>query len=116
VKILLTKLFFKIIKNKDKILFSNTLILELKKDYKKEEIYNMLNLLFLNKILIRINITKEEYKEAKELSKKRNIPFIDCLNAIQARNHKAIMVSQDKHFFQNLFNITKPLKPEEIKN
>ena len=51
-----------------------------------------ISLLFINKRLIRIDITKTEYSEAKNLSQMRKIPFVDCLNAIQARNHKAIMV------------------------
>ena len=109
-----TELFMRILKNKDKILFSEALFLELKRDYGQEDIKDMLNLLFLNKTLVRIEIIKEEYLEAKNLSQKRNIPFIDCLNAIQARNHKAIMVSQDDHYFKDLADITKSIKPEQI--
>lgn len=37
-----TKLFMKILKNRDKIIFSRALILELKKDYKEKEIFHML--------------------------------------------------------------------------
>lgn len=109
-----TNLFMKIIKSKDKILFSESLVWELKKDYEEKEIYDMLNFLSITKILIKIEITKKEYLEGKELSQKRDLPFVDCLNAIHARNHKAIMVSQDQHFFQNLSDITKPIKPEDI--
>ena len=75
----------------------------------------MLNLLFLSKILKRIEITKKEHLEAKKLSRERNIPFLDCLNAIQARNYKAIMISQDNHYFEKLSDITKTIKPQEIK-
>jgi predicted nucleic acid-binding protein len=109
-----TDLFMEILKNKDKILFSEALVRELKKDYSEEDINDMLNLLFINKTLLRIEITKEEYSEAKKLSGERNLPFIDCLNAIQARNHKAIMVSRDEHFIKNLSNIVKPAKPENL--
>ena len=109
-----TDLFMNILKNKDKILFSEALIWELKKDYEEKDVNHMLNLLFLNKTLVRIEITKEEYLEAKKLSQLRNIPFIDCLNAIQARNHKAIMVSQDDHYLKNLTDIIKTMKPEDI--
>ncbi len=108
-------LFMNILKNKDNILFSIALVWELKKDYDEKDINDMLNLLFINKTLLRIDITKEEYKEAKKLSEERNIPFIDCLNAIQARNHKAIMVSRDEHFINNLSDIIKPVRPEDIK-
>lgn len=108
-------LFMKILKQKHTILFSKALVWELKKDYNKKAINDMLNLLFMNKTLKRIEITKEEYKEGKILSEERDIPFIDCLNAIQARNHKATMVSRDQHFIDDLSDITKPVKPEEIK-
>ena len=106
-----TDLFMRIMKNKDKILFSETLIWELKKDYSEEEINDMLNLLFLNNTLIKIEILKDEHLEAKKLAQERNIPFVDCLHAVQARNHKAIMVSQDKHFIDNLSDIIKTVKP-----
>jgi len=109
-----TRLFMKILKDKNKILFSEALILELKKDYEERDVNDMLNLLFLNKTLERIEITKEEHLEAKKLSQERNIPYIDCLNAIHARNYKAIMVSQDDHYFKNLIDITKTIKPEDI--
>lgn len=109
-----TDLFIKILKNKDKIVFSEALIWELKKDYKEKEIYDMLNLLFLNKILVKIEITKEEYSEAKKLAQERNLPFVDCLNAVHARNHKAILVSQDEHYLRSLSDISKTVKPEQI--
>ena len=109
-----TKLFMKILRDKDKILFSEALILELKRDYEEKDVNNMLNLLFLNKTLERIEIIKEEHLEAKKLSQERNIPYIDCLNAIHARNHKAMMISQDDHYFKNLIDITKTIKPENI--
>jgi len=84
------------------------------KDYDKNEINEMLNLLFMSNILLKVEITKEEYLEAKELSEKRELPFVDCLNAVQARNHKAIIVSQDEHFIKNLSDIAKVIKPQDI--
>jgi predicted nucleic acid-binding protein len=109
-----TELFTKILKRKDKILFSESLIWELKKDYDEQAVNDMLNLLFLSNVLIRIDITKEEHLDAKKISKERNIPYVDCLNAIHARNHKAIMISQDEHYIENLSDITKTIKPENI--
>ena len=108
------KLFLKIIKNKDKILFSQSLILELEKDYQKDEIYDMLNLLYITGSLIRVEISKEEHLEAKHLTKKRKLPYVDCMNAIQARNNKAILISQDKHLIKDLADITKTVRPERI--
>jgi predicted nucleic acid-binding protein len=109
-----SNLFKKIINTKSKILFSESLYLELKKDYSLSDITNMLNLLFYSSILIKIEITKEEFNEAKKLSKERNLPFVDCLNAVQARSHNAIMVSRDKHFFKNLKDIVKTQRPSEL--
>ena len=107
-------LFMKIMKKKDQILFSKSLVMELKIDYGEQEIMDMLNILFMSKILTKVEITKEEYVEAKELSQKRNLPFVDCLNAVQARNHEAVMVSQDKHFLEDLKDIIQAVKPEDI--
>lgn len=109
-----TKLFMKILKNKDKILFSESLIWELKRDYYEKDINDMFKLLFVNNVLVKIDITKEEYSESKKLSQERKIPFVDCLNALQARNHNAIMISQDEHFHKNLLDITKTIKPQDI--
>ena len=109
-----TDLFMKILKKKDKILFSEALMKELSKDYKKEDINDMLTILLHSEVLVPISITKDEFLEAKQVSEKRDIPLIDCLNVIQARNHKATMVTRDKHYFKNLKDIVKSLKPEDI--
>ncbi len=74
----------------------------------------MLNLLSINKILIRLEISKKDHLEAKKLSQERNLPYIDCLNAVQARNNGAVLVSQDAHFFEKLSDIVKPVRPQDI--
>ena len=106
--------FINAIKNKDKIFFSEVLTIELSKDYSVEEINEMLNILFLNGILSKIDITKDESLEAEKLSLSRNLPFADCLNAIQARNNNAVLISQDKHFFKYLSDIAITKKPNQI--
>ena len=68
----------------------------------------------MGKVLVNIKITKEENLEARRLAKERSIPFIDCLNAVQARNYKAIIISQDEHYTKNLKDIVKTVKPENI--
>lgn len=108
------KLFMKIITAKDRIFYSDSLVWELKKDYGDEDIENMLSFLFAVNILVKIEITKDEYEDARILSKQRNLPFIDCLHALQARNHNAIMVSQDEHFINGLADIVKTKRTEEI--
>lgn len=106
-----TEFFMRVLKNKDKILFSEGLIRELRKYYTEEGIYDMLNLLFRMQLLVRIEVTPEEFKEAGRLSQDRNLPFVDCLNAVQARNYCAIMVSQDRHYFDNLSDVVKTIRP-----
>ena len=107
-------LFMKILKNKDHIIFSHSLITELRKSYTDAQIHERLDLFLMTGLLIFVEITNEEYAEAKELSEERKIPFGDCLNAVQARNHNAILVSQDKHFFENLTDIVKAVRPQEL--
>jgi hypothetical protein len=109
-----TDLFMKIVKNKDNVLFSESLYWELGKDYDRKDIDDMLNVLSFMKVLVRVEITKEEFTEAKKLALDRNIPFVDCLNAVQARNNCAIMISQDFHFLENLKDVIKSEKPSEI--
>lgn len=109
-----TNAFMKILKKRDKILFSESLTRELSRDYGEKDINDMLNLLFIGGTLIRVEITKEEYLEARELSGKRKLPFVDCLNAVQARNHNAVVVSQDEHFTKNLSDIVKVIKPQDL--
>ena len=109
-----TDLFMKILKRKNKIYFSESLIWELKRDYDEKEVNDMLNLLFIGKVLVRLEIKKEEHLEAKKLALERDIPFVDCLNAIHARNYKAIVVSQDLHYFEGLKDIVKAVRPEQI--
>ena len=105
----------KILKRKDKILFSEGLLKELNTDYNQEDIDDMLNMLIQCNVLSKIDILKTEFLEAKQLSEKRNLPFIDCLNAIQARNHNAILVTRDEHYFKNLRDITLAVRPEDVK-
>ena len=109
-----TKLFIKILKSKEIILFSDILIFELGKDYDESEIQLMLDLLFYSGTLVKIEITKEEHLEAKDIATRRNLPLIDCLYAIQARNHNAILVSQDSHLRIDLADITKTKRPQDI--
>lgn len=107
-------LFQKILKNKDEIYYSDSLIWELKRRYSEEEIKDLLNVLFLTKTLIKIEIKKDEHLEAKKLAQERNIPYVDCLNAIHARNYHAVLVSQDPHIIKQLEDIASVVRPEDI--
>ena len=95
-----TALFMKIIKKDDVLLYSDVILLELKNDYTDKEIKDALNVLFITGALKRVEIHEEDKVEALIIAKKRNLPSADVLHAILARNNKAILVSQDKHFQQ----------------
>lgn len=107
-------MFNNILKNENKIIFSENLIWELKKQYDEEDINDMLNILFLNKILIKVAITKDDYIQAKLLANQRNLSFGDCLNAVHARKYGIVIITQDKHFFENLSDIAKAIRPQYV--
>jgi len=109
-----TGFFMKILKNKDIILFSEALIWELKKHYSETEIDHMLMLLVVSRVLFRIKIARSEDLEARKLSIERKIPYTDCLNAVQARNQGAFLVSQDKHILVSLADIAQTVRPQDI--
>jgi hypothetical protein len=106
--------FVKILKRNDVILFSEALIEELRRYYHEEKVNEMLSLVMHIGALNKIEIADNEDAEARELSVKRKIPRFDCLNAVQARNNGAVLVSQDKHIVHRLSDVAKSLRPEEI--
>ena len=106
--------FTKIILKKDKIIYSEALIWELRKRYTNNEINELLGLLLQNGILIRIPIIEDDKSKARTLSKQRGIPFSDCLIAVQAKRNNAIVISQDKHLIYNLSDTVRAIRPNEI--
>jgi predicted nucleic acid-binding protein len=106
--------FLRVLKKDDMIIYSDLFVSELKSDYGEEEIENWLGFLFACGRLVRISPTKEETCEAAALSRDREIPFGDCIFAVMARNHGATVVTRDRHFFKNLRDITKAIRPEEL--
>ena len=109
----LTKeLINKIIKDNDKIVYSDLTITELNTaGYSSFEVEEMLK--SLKHLLIFIEATERQIGKSKDLSTKRNIPRGDALGAILARNANAVLIARDKHF-QKILDIIKPKKPEEI--
>ena len=61
----------------------------------------------------RIQITKEQFEEARKLAKQRNIPLGDIIHAIVARDNEAQLVSRDWDF-ERLKDITKAKLPEDL--
>ncbi|MBU1975388.1 MAG: PIN domain-containing protein [Nanoarchaeota archaeon] len=106
--------FMKAIKDRSTILFSDTLVWELGKNYPKTEIEELLGFLDIIGLLKRIPICNEEHIVAKKISLERNLPFVDCLNALHARKYNAVLVSQDKHFFRYLSDICVAVSPQNV--
>lgn len=106
--------FLKAIKNKFTILFCESLIWELRKEYNLKEINELLGLLDVQGILKRLEIEKKEHEYALFLSKKRKLPYVDCLTALLAKKHNAEIITRDKHFLVNLKDIATALRPEDI--
>ena len=101
-----------IIRKGDKVIISDILKNELLKlGYLRNEIENMF--FPLRRILIYFPSNKKQFKRAKDLSKKRNIPLLDAMHALLARDQKAIMITRDKHFLL-LRDIITSKRPEEI--
>jgi predicted nucleic acid-binding protein len=108
-----TKLMTKLIKDRAEIVFTDTVVDELEKDYAEEDVLDMFNMLFKIGVLKRVEISREEFVEAKSLSVKRTIPFGDALHTVIAKNNDAVLVSQDNHF-ERLKDIVKVIRPEDI--
>jgi predicted nucleic acid-binding protein len=58
-------------------------------------------------------VNKKQFRKAKDISNKRNIPVFDALHAIIARDNSAVMITRDRHF-DKLLDIVRYKKPEEI--
>lgn len=108
-----SKFFEKVMRERHKMLYSDEVISELKKDYSIESIERMLSIFFLLGLLQKVDTKEEEHKEAIQLVIERKLPYVDCLVAVQARNHGAIAVSQDIHFKEWLSDIVEVLKPKD---
>ena len=103
-----------IIKKKAIILFSEFIIGELKIKYANKDIEDMFGILNTLGVLKKIDVLIEQKDEAKNLSKLRGLPFVDCLFAILARDNGAILITQDIHFIRDLKDIVSVKRPQEI--
>ena len=105
------KFFYKILRNEDNIIVSNTLFHELDKNISLENIRSIL--LPFNKILIKTEETEEMLAQANKISKERNVSRADVIYALLAKNNNAIIISRDKHF-KELSDICISKRPEEL--
>ena len=107
------KLMEKIILQDSYVLYSDVVVLELKKlDFFETEINKMLAIAKPNHIK-RAQSSRKQIEEAKNIAKQRNVPLRDALHAIIARDNGAQLVSRDWDFEQ-LKDITQAKKPEDL--
>ena len=105
------KLLCKLLASKTNIIVSIFLQKELEAYYRIEEIRGM-TMLF-GKLMIKVELSEEQIKEAKNIAEERKLPKGDVIHAILARDNDAILVSRDRHF-QELKDICEIVKPENI--
>lgn len=102
----------KIIKEGNKIIYSDLILIELRKiGYSKYDLEYMFAP--LRKNLVFMEATPKQVGKGRDLSFKRNVPKADAIHALIARDNNAILVTLDKHF-QKLIEIIKPFKPQEL--
>ena len=102
--------FFRKVKlNADKILYSDLIIEELNIAYNEKEIKEIFNIIEEENLLEKVEISKNQVKEALELKRKLQIPFGDALHAILAKDNNAILVTRDEHFLKiDFVNVKNP--------
>ncbi|MEK6921710.1 MAG: PIN domain-containing protein [Nanoarchaeota archaeon] len=107
------KLMEKIILQDSYVLYSDVVVLELKRlDFFESEINQMLGIAKPDHIK-RVQSSRNQIEEAKNLAKQRNVPLRDALHAIIARDNGAQLVSRDWDFEQ-LKDVTNTKKPEDL--
>jgi len=105
--------FKKVLNEKDTILYSYFVEIELKKDYNEQEIEKIFEIIKKHDLLKKIEINELQLKESRKISRERNLPFGDVIHAILARDNSAVIVTRDHHF-EELQDIAICKKPEEL--
>lgn len=109
------KLLERIILKDSFVLYSDVVLVELKRlGFSEHEILVMLSIAKPDH-LKRVHSTARQLEEAKRLSKQRNVPLRDALHAILTRDHDAQLVSRDWDF-EMLKDVTRTRKPEDLLN
>ena len=67
----------------------------------------------LRNVLAYVQSTHEQRRRAKDLASKRDVPRMDALHALIARDNHALLVTLDHHF-KELSDITKPHRPQDL--
>mgnify|MGYP001595781821 CR=1 FL=1 len=101
-----------VISKGETLIYSNAVKVELEgQDYAWWEIDRFFEP--LTKVLEYVEYTVKQFTKAKDLAAKRNLPLMDALHAILARDCKAMLISRDTDFSE-LKDIVKTEKPEDV--
>jgi predicted nucleic acid-binding protein len=109
------KFFIDTISCKHKILLPKTIVDELDSQNATNdiELQILLNLRKKKKVFFIAN-EKTIVSNAKKLSIQRQLPFVDCLIALIAKEKQCIILSRDKHIYLNLADLADCFKPEDL--
>lgn len=105
------RLFSKIIKENLHIHYSDLNVKELKNLGYASEISKIFDVFKLN--LRKVHIYKKQIDEANKISKAKNVPRKDVLQAILCRDNFLQLISRDRHF-ERLRDITIAKLPEDF--
>jgi predicted nucleic acid-binding protein len=103
------RLIKKIVEEESFIMFSDLVKIELRIAYSEDEIKRMLEIAPPH-LLIRLEGSPHQIREAIAISKQLSIPKNDALHAILARDSDATLITRDKHFCEltDRINVKKP--------
>jgi len=90
------RLLCKLLALKKKIVVSTFLLRELESAYSLDKIRGLTHP--FEKLMEKVDVSDNHREEAKKIAEERGIPKGDVIHAILAREHKAILVSRDKHW------------------
>jgi predicted nucleic acid-binding protein len=102
--------FGKCVSTKSKIIFSKVVLFELKcisENILEEGFFQF------KEILLEAKISQPQIREAKRVSRKKEVQFNDAIHSILARDNNAVVITRDAHF-ELLLDIADAKKPEEI--
>lgn len=98
----------------NKLLVSDAVLEELRIRFSEREIEELFS--GFRESIKEVKVSQEDVLEAKKELAMLDaiIPFKDVLHAVIARREKAIVVTRDRHFFEELSSIAEAILPEDF--
>lgn len=108
-----SQMLWRIIKNKNTIIFSDIVIRELQNYYLEEDVKQLFTWLATLTSTEFIESTINIRKTAMKIGGERDVPANDALHALLAKESESVLVTQDKDF-EKLKDIVTAKKPSEV--